>query len=178
MLLAMQQLNAEREPSPTPASFANMLAAFALDTAPAQHIPTDDLEDDVASISHEQALASHRQRLGHSLPPSSPDAGPSESSALAGSKTDATVRKSASVTVRMSQEEFAQLQTRAAEAGLSVSAYLRSCTFEAEALRAQVKQAVAEIRANQTTTEAMQPQRLRWLRQLLPHRTQKMPSDA
>jgi len=32
------------------------------------------------------------------------------------------------------------------EAGLTVSAYLRSCTFEAEALRAQVKEALAELR--------------------------------
>ncbi len=54
--------------------------------------------------------------------------------------------RSASVTIRMSRTECAQLHQRAAEAGLTVSAYLRSCALEAEALRAQVKQAMAEIR--------------------------------
>ena len=46
--------------------------------------------------------------------------------------------KSASITIRMSKAECAQLRTRAAEAGLTMSAYLRSCTFEAESLRALV----------------------------------------
>ena len=46
----------------------------------------------------------------------------------------------------MSRSEIAQLQRRAAEAGLTVSAYLRSCTFEAEALRTQVKEALAQLR--------------------------------
>jgi predicted DNA binding CopG/RHH family protein len=56
-------------------------------------------------------------------------------------------RKSASVTIRMTQEECDQLQQRAVAAGLTVSAYLRSCTFEAEALRAQVKAALAQFSA-------------------------------
>jgi len=55
--------------------------------------------------------------------------------------------KCASVTVRLSEEECAQLRARAAESGLTVSAYLRSCTFEAEILRAQVKEALAELRS-------------------------------
>ena len=46
--------------------------------------------------------------------------------------------KSASITIRLSKAECAQLRRRAAEAGLTVSAYLRSCTFEAESLRAEV----------------------------------------
>ncbi len=54
--------------------------------------------------------------------------------------------RSASVTLRLSRSECAQLKQRAAEAGLTVSAYIRSCTFEAEALRAQVKQALRELR--------------------------------
>jgi hypothetical protein len=61
--------------------------------------------------------------------------------------SDKAERKSASVTIRMTREECAQLQERAAAAGLTVSAYLRSCTFEAEALRAQVKQALAQFSA-------------------------------
>jgi hypothetical protein len=55
--------------------------------------------------------------------------------------------KSASITIRLSQAECAQLRTRAAEAGLTVSAYLRSCTFEAESLRALVKDTMAQLRS-------------------------------
>jgi len=58
--------------------------------------------------------------------------------------------KCASITIRLSHEECAQLRTRAAEAGLSLSAYLRSCTFQAEALRAEVKQALAQLRTGET----------------------------
>jgi len=54
--------------------------------------------------------------------------------------------KGASITIRMSKEECAQLRQRAAEAGLTVSAYLRSCTFEAESLRAMVKDTLAQLR--------------------------------
>jgi predicted DNA binding CopG/RHH family protein len=55
--------------------------------------------------------------------------------------------KNASITIRMSKAESEQLHRRAAEAGLTVSAYLRSCTFEAEALRAQVKEVLTELRS-------------------------------
>lgn len=53
----------------------------------------------------------------------------------------------ASVTIRMSEAECEQLHRRAAEAGVTISSYLRSCTFEAEALRAQVKETLAQLRA-------------------------------
>jgi predicted DNA binding CopG/RHH family protein len=56
-------------------------------------------------------------------------------------------RKSSSIHIRLSAAESAQLKQRAAEAGLTVSAYLRSCVLEAESLRAQVKQALAQLRA-------------------------------
>jgi hypothetical protein len=62
--------------------------------------------------------------------------------------------KSASITIRMSHEECAQLRKRAADAGLTVSAYLRSCTFEAESLRAQVKDALAQLRSGESTGKA------------------------
>lgn len=55
--------------------------------------------------------------------------------------------RSASVTIRLSKAECARLHQRANEAGLTVSAYLRSCALEAETLRAQVKQALAELKA-------------------------------
>ena len=74
--------------------------------------------------------------------------------------------KCASITIRLSKAECEQLQKRAAEAGLTVSAYLRSCTFEAEALRAQVKEALAELRTA-TAAEARSSRRVaravRWL---------------
>jgi hypothetical protein len=62
--------------------------------------------------------------------------------------------KCTSVTIRLSEEECAQLRTRAAESGLTVSAYLRSCTFEAESLRAQVKEALAELRSGAARRKA------------------------
>jgi predicted DNA binding CopG/RHH family protein len=55
--------------------------------------------------------------------------------------------KTASITIRLTAEEQAQLHERAAAAQLSVSAYLRSCIFEAEALRIQVREALSQLRA-------------------------------
>jgi hypothetical protein len=72
-----------------------------------------------------------------------PDAAPG---LLTGTARESDLR-SASVTIRLSRAECARLHQRAAEAGLTVSAYLRSCAVEAEGLRAQVKQALAELKA-------------------------------
>jgi hypothetical protein len=86
-------------------------------------------------------------------------------------------RRRSSVTVRLSEAESAQLQKRAAEAGLTVSAYLRSCTFEAETLRAQVKAALAELRAARPGAKTEVVARsswpgswCRWMVRLLPRR--------
>lgn len=65
--------------------------------------------------------------------------------------------KCASITIRLSQAECAQLRTRASDAGLSISAYLRSCTFEAEALRAEVKQTLAQLRASENSGKTQDP---------------------
>jgi hypothetical protein len=54
--------------------------------------------------------------------------------------------KTVSVTIRVSQAEADQLHGRAAEAGLTVSAYLRSCAIEAERLRALVKETLAQLK--------------------------------
>jgi hypothetical protein len=69
----------------------------------------------------------------------------------------------------MNRAECAQLRTRAAEAGLTVSAYLRSCTFEAESLRAQVKETLAELRkgASATKQTAAGANQRSWFRHLL-----------
>jgi hypothetical protein len=79
--------------------------------------------------------------------------------------------KCASITIRLSKSECEQLRRRAADAGLTVSAYLRSCTFEAESLRAQVKQALAELRASSPAEKqgaSAKPRRAKpgWLRRL------------
>jgi hypothetical protein len=61
-------------------------------------------------------------------------------------------RRNSSVSLRLNEDESEQLRSRAEAAGLSVSAYLRSCIFEVESLRAQVKEAVAQMR--QTTASS------------------------
>jgi hypothetical protein len=82
--------------------------------------------------------------------------------------------KSASITIRMSKAECAQLRTRAAEAGLTMSAYLRSCTFEAESLRALVKDTLAQLRTepsenDQDATPVAGGRWFGWLRRLWPN---------
>lgn len=131
----------------------------------------EELDEDVALLSYERALKAHGRCRPESaagtrtpqLPVTDsgrenhpPDAQEPEQEAeqlvqcsTAGrvSKSADDGRKRASVTVRMSIAECGQLQRRSAEAGLTVSAYLRSCAFEVESLRAQVKQALTELRA-------------------------------
>jgi len=104
------------------------------------------LAEDVTSISYEQALRSHARggpRNLENLPP------PMDSeNAQTGAEAKAPQLKKASITIRLSEPECAQLRRRASEAGMTVSAYMRSCTFEVESLRAQVKQTLAEIRSS------------------------------
>jgi hypothetical protein len=70
--------------------------------------------------------------------------------------------KDSSITIRMSKAECAQLHSRAAEAGLTVSAYLRSCTFEVESLRGMVKDTMAQLRSvTAEANPAPQPRRSR-----------------
>ena len=71
--------------------------------------------------------------------------------------------KDASITIRMSKAECAQLHQRAAEAGLTVSAYLRSCTFEAESLRAMVKDTLTQLRSATSQASPAPPRRF-WFR--------------
>lgn len=82
--------------------------------------------------------------------------------------------KCASITIRLSQTECTQLRIRAAEAGLTVSAYLRSCTFEAESLRALVKDTLAQLRTDpspacQPASVPAQRKWRHWLASLWPH---------
>jgi hypothetical protein len=172
-------------------------ASTAADRAPTWN--DDGLEDDVATLSYERALRTHARYRSGNLPTADPtdrsltqpaDPGPIQSyetisadeSIAAPANAHAEPRvtrgsvtaldrnlKSSSITIRLSHAECAQLRKRAAEAGLTVSAYLRSCTFEAESLRAMVKDTLAQLRPeppvkNQTATT---PHRRSWLGWLL-----------
>ena len=132
MLWPMEAVQNHSEASP---DFAGALAAFAADAAASSG---DDLADDVTILSYESAV---RAQAGFDLVEA---ALPEESDPDEASRTE---KKSASITIRMSRAECAQLRKRADAASLTVSAYMRSCILEAETLRAQVKEALAELRA-------------------------------
>lgn len=138
-------------------TFAATLASL---TAPPVSGPalSDGLEDDVAVFSYEAALdGSARRRAGASCDASVEDdvdygaiGGGMPITEVDGIKRLAQDRKRASITIRLSEAECAQLRARAVEAGMTVSAYLRSCTLEVENLRTQVKEALAHLRAEPT----------------------------
>jgi hypothetical protein len=149
----------------------------------------DGLEDDTATLSYEHALRSHARYQSapadesltqaadpepihfEQIPPSVPMAPPplaTHPAADLASEADRfrtapaeRNRKDASVTIRVSKAECEQLHRRAAEAGLTVSAYLRSCTFEAESLRAMVKDTLAQLRSATTEAKPVEPDRPR-----------------
>jgi len=150
---------------------------------------SSDLGEDVATLSYERALRAHaRYRpldrdsdrvdglpmpAGDSGSGARADASIEAHAAGAAVAADAAPRlqtdtapdrdlRSASVTVRLSKVECARLHQRATEAGLTVSAYLRSCTLEAEALRAQVKQALAELKTAAETARPVARARRPW----------------
>ena len=177
MLQPMQQ-PADASPTLSAASFAALLASLAApeeETAPEPVAPAaeDAHAEDVAILSYEQALRAHaryRPVAAGALPRRSPAASRATPSTLQSNKKAgapgkperrSTVpresRKSASITIRLTGEEAAQLRERAAEAGLTASAYLRSCAFEVEALRTQVKQALSEIRSAAPAEEQRSP---------------------
>jgi predicted DNA binding CopG/RHH family protein len=83
--------------------------------------------------------------------------------------------RSTSVTIRLSKAECARLHRRATEAGVTISAYMRSCTFEAETLRAQVKAVLVELKAAASKEKPVAPAKERrswfgWLARLLTRR--------
>jgi predicted DNA binding CopG/RHH family protein len=62
-------------------------------------------------------------------------------------KESAMVRsRSQVVSIRLSEKEMMMLRQRAVESGISISEYVRSCVVEADRLRVQVKQVVADMR--------------------------------
>lgn len=198
----MQQQN-ESESAPNLTGFASLLASLAAqprkdadawqkslatDTNPDPEAATaesvaqatakavDELGEDLATLSYENALRTHARY--HASPESDwlvdqrEAQELAEAEAMAAAEQDAAKNapappppartrsrraqlahylerdlKCESITIRMSAAECAQLRQRAAEAGMTISAYLRSCTFEAETLRAQVKEVMNELRA-------------------------------
>jgi hypothetical protein len=157
-----------------------------------------ELVDDVATLSYERALRTHaryhvpepsamrvesytdtRLTIEEAIPASAEpasaflDTAPAEDGQADAVNDEACAadegnRKSASITIRLSRLECEQLRKRAAEAGLTVSAYLRSCTVEAESLRAMVKDMLAQLRKEPTGTGPAHRtgSRHRWWRRL------------
>lgn len=162
---------APSETSSAPSSFAGLLASIA---APkpggATPLNEDGIADDIVTLSYEQALRAGGRYRSSSINPESAalDPGPSplQPTAAAGGSTAgaawsapasgpaAKPLKTASITIRLSEPECAQLRRRAAETGLTMSAYLRSCTLEVESLRAQVKETLARLRKADSGTDA------------------------
>jgi predicted DNA binding CopG/RHH family protein len=189
MLQDMEQ-PAQNSPSASSSGFAGLLASL---TSPlkeqSDHAASwnnGELADDVVTLSYERALRNHaRYRLPDDgdlrLPvavddnvdgaagTTTPDAIKKRSDVTQADAAPRTAagsdRRSASVTIRLSDTECSRVRQRAAEAGLTVSAYLRSCVLEADVLRAQVKQALAEIKTATGQESAADPRkkpRLGW----------------
>jgi len=177
----LQGMQSTIPPSTSPsASFAGFLAALTQpdrakeDRAPAQTQGWSDelLAEDVATLSYERALRTHARY--HADEPVADPAPPLPTSSVAAADSSTEVLsaaqsaplkllKEASITIRLSREEDAQLRGRAAEAGLTVSAYIRSCTFEAEALRALVKDTLTQFRTSAASPQQGLPNpRRRW----------------
>jgi hypothetical protein len=168
-------------PSSSSTSFAGLLASLTSPGRDADPESNDDeLADDVATLSYEEALRTHVRykplaqvdgaasqpvgvktcracgarrdnvdaAIGGETHPHDPewDEEPEMNSGLPSATNNRDGKKCASITIRMSKGECEQLKRRAGEAGLTISAYLRSCTFEAEALRAEVKKTLADLR--------------------------------
>jgi predicted DNA binding CopG/RHH family protein len=171
---------AQSLPPSTVAGFANLLSGLiASKPAPTSSDPWNDdaLAQDVATLSYEQALRTHARYRPSSAPsmtsltdldsPISQQASTAQQTASACAELRSTSRavnsleerrKSASITIRLSPTECDQLRERAAAAGLTVSAYLRSCVFEVESLRAQVKDTLAQLRSASAAEPNPDPQ--------------------
>jgi hypothetical protein len=160
------------ESSIAASSFAGFLASLASPSQPAGPEWNDDqLGDDIATLSYEQAVRTHRpyrSAASDQAPAPGPEVqSPPDRSVSA--PPDRAVKR-ASITIRLTEPECAQMRRRAAEAGLTVSAYLRSCAFEVETLRTQVKETLAQLRESPPVPLPPSPSRPRpwfhfWSRQ-------------
>ena len=201
-MLTPMQHSAQAAPSPSSASFAGLLAALASPANSASSWSDEALEDDVVTLSYERALSAQARYKPADRGdwPVNAAAGTEEQpvfaakpvttaefeqqTGLAAGAAAQTVaerdRRAASVTIRLSHAECARLRLRAAEASLTVSAYMRSCVLEADALRAQVKRALAEMRAAGPTgrpaaNAPAKRSRFGWIARLFPRRSDGRP---
>ena len=158
-----------------PSSFAALLASIT--ARPSHKDGWDDsaLADDVATISYEEALKHHRrvpslESATEALPHHSLVGGAEPPTGHLTPYRDSKSRKNASITLRLTLAEQAQLHERASAAQLSVSAYIRSCIFEAESLRAQVKEALAQMQTSCQIAPPATPQKppRNWHKRLFP----------
>jgi hypothetical protein len=195
--------------NPSASNFAGVLAALAAPARKSAPAWDDDLADDVINLSYERALSTHvRYRsaarndcaltglpgpepprnavpaLASAPPPqqASPFSAALQPDVTTQSLTQEKRRKDASITIRLSADECEQLHQRAAEAGLTLSAYMRSCTLEAETLRALVKSTLAQMQTGELPQAPAAPHatppakprfawfRFDWFRNLLPQR--------
>lgn len=147
--LELMHTAATESPKQDTPDFRGLLAALTAPDRKREPAWNDrDLAEDVATLSYESALRMHsRYQPSDRIDGALRLGGQSDRVRTDASEKD---RKCASITIRVSKAECEQLHRRAAEAGLTLSAYVRSCTLEAEALRAQVKQALAEMRKTGT----------------------------
>lgn len=147
--------------SPTDESFAAFLAKLAEQPASeATHEPDDVLEigepaDEVAALSYEHALRAPVKKQVESVPLSAPDAAPATGKTTI--SLVATEKRKIRTSICLAPWENALLRQRAEENSLSISAYVRACIFEVEALRAQVKQRMAQVHATSVTMEFPPP---------------------
>jgi hypothetical protein len=128
--------------APNAPGFASLLSSLTSpSTESAEPWDNSGLAEDVATISYEHALRTQTRSK------------PAVDHSPAMRRAKDSAPKTAIITLRMTQTECAQLHERAAEAGLTVSAYLRSCVFEVENLRAQVREALAQFRSAASPAE-------------------------
>lgn len=111
-------------------------------------------EEEAAALSYEHVL-----RRPHAATPSQSPF-PAQPIALATTAPPETAlvttteRRNARASICLSERERDLLRRRAKENSLSVSAYVRSCIFEVEALREQVQQFMAHMQNQAQTTTA------------------------
>ena len=112
--------------------------------------PADLCEEEIASLSYEHVLRGMARASSIAEPvrrdSESSLARPSFSTAVSTVVKISEPRRRRA-TIRLTAGEDEILRQRAVESGLALSAYVRSCVFEVESLRAQVRQMMAELRA-------------------------------
>jgi hypothetical protein len=126
----------------------------------------DGLADDVATIGNVNFSGVAETRTGAPDSVLRMDAEPETN--LSAEPGGTAQRKSASVTIRLTRGECDQLHERAAAAGMTISAYIRSCTFEVEALRAQVKEALAQFNSAAASEQKTPEKASNWRSKFFP----------